>query len=62
MDNSLELLEVICHGESCRSEDGHRERTATYFAGLDKNLSRSLVLIGVLGKRGRGVGMSQTSV
>jgi hypothetical protein len=35
--------------------------TATHFAGLDRNLSRSLVLIGELRKRCREVAMSQTS-
>jgi hypothetical protein len=35
--------------------------TGTYFAGLDRNLSRSLVLIGELRKRCREVAMSQTS-
>jgi hypothetical protein len=31
---------------------GHCRRSSTHFAGLDRNLSRSLVLIGVLGKEG----------
>jgi hypothetical protein len=31
----------------------HCRRAITYFAGLDKNLSKSLVLIEVLGKRGK---------
>jgi hypothetical protein len=35
--------------------------TGTYFAGLDRNLSRSLVLIGELRKRCMEVAMSQTS-
>ena len=48
----------VYHGGPCRFGEGqlHCRRAITYFAGLDKNLSKSLVLIEVLGKRGKKLG------